>query len=127
MELRNLVLDQLLIAMHWLNCWLIMICGNQLSIDRIRKIKMYMAKGDTPFERHEWALPVIQLWHLKWNWQKAIFRLHWFQPTGKDTFGLRHDVHLLARDKFNPEKCDFYPAHHILEDRFEALMLNALR
>jgi hypothetical protein len=104
-----------------------MICGNRLSIDRVRKIKIYMDKGDAPFNHHHWALPVIQLWHLKWNWQKAIFCLHWFEPTGKSIFGLHHDVKLLTRNKFNPVKCDFYPAHHILEDRFEALMLDALR
>ncbi|KAJ6503193.1 hypothetical protein C8R47DRAFT_1249402 [Mycena vitilis] len=127
MELHNLVVDQLCILGHWLQCWLIMICGDQLSIDRIRKIKMYMGKGDTPFDRHDWALPVIQLWHLRWNWQKAIIGLHWVDETGKDIFGLHHDVDLLARDKFNPTKCDFYPAHHILEDRFDALMLDALR
>ncbi|KAJ7306175.1 hypothetical protein DFH08DRAFT_976105 [Mycena albidolilacea] len=126
-ELHNLVVDQLRILGHWLQCWLIMICGDQLSIDRVRKIKMYMDKGDTPFDRHDWALPVIQLWHLKWNLQKAIFRLHWFEPTGKSILGLHHDVKLLTRNKFNPVKCDFYPAHHILEDRFEALMLDALR
>jgi hypothetical protein len=49
MQLQNLVVDQLLILGHWLQCWLIMICGDQLTIDRIRKIKMYMGKGDTPF------------------------------------------------------------------------------
>jgi hypothetical protein len=86
-----------------------------------------MGKGDTPFQRHDWALPVIQLWHLKWNWQKAIFRLHWFEPIGKGIFGLHHDVDLLARTKFNHLKCEFYPAHHILEDCFDALMLDALR
>ncbi|KAJ6614664.1 hypothetical protein B0H10DRAFT_1950487 [Mycena sp. CBHHK59/15] len=126
-ELRNLVLDQLLIATHWLNCWLIMICGDQLSIDRICKIKKYMFKTDTVFDRHDWALPIIQLWHLKWNWQKAIFRHHWYDPVGKDIFGLHHNCDLLTRDKFNPVKCDFYLAHHILEDRFVALMLDCLR
>ncbi|KAF7341573.1 hypothetical protein MSAN_02054300 [Mycena sanguinolenta] len=126
-QLQNLVVDQLRILGHWLQCWLIMVCGDQLSVDRIRKIKMYMGKGDTPFQRHDWALPIIQLWHLKWNWQKAIFRLHWYEPTGKGIFGLHHDVDLLSRTKFNHEKCEFYPAHHILEDRFDALMLDALR
>jgi hypothetical protein len=54
MELHNLVVDQLLILGHWLQCWLIMVCGDQLSsIDRIRKIKMYLGKADTPFERHD--------------------------------------------------------------------------
>ncbi|KAJ7736001.1 hypothetical protein B0H14DRAFT_3097558 [Mycena olivaceomarginata] len=90
--------------------WLVMICGDQLTIDRIRKIKWYSRKADNPFEQYRWALP------------KCIFRLHWHQAIGKGIFGLRHDCHLLERGKFNHEKCDFYPAHHILEDRFEAVV-----
>ncbi|KAK6972075.1 hypothetical protein R3P38DRAFT_2585508 [Favolaschia claudopus] len=125
--LQNLIIGQLGIVPTSLHRWLVMICGDQLSIDRIRKIKHYARKFLTPFTRHEWALPVIQLWHLKWNWQKAIFRLHWHRDLGKDIFGLHHDCELLDRGKFNPDKCDFYPAHHILEDRFDAVLLDALR
>ncbi|KAJ7314636.1 hypothetical protein DFH08DRAFT_926962 [Mycena albidolilacea] len=73
-----------------LYCWL-------LTIDRIRKIKWYSRKADNPFEQYHWALP--------------------HQAIGNGIFGLRHDCHLLERGKFNHEKCDFYPAHHILEDR----------
>ncbi|KAJ7183811.1 hypothetical protein C8R46DRAFT_1308852, partial [Mycena filopes] len=124
--LLNLI-AQLAIVPTMLYRWMIMICGDQLTIDRIRKIKWYTRKGDNPFEQYHWALPIIQLWHLKWNWQKCIFRLHWHQDLGKGIFGLRHDCHLLERGKFNHEKCDFYPAHHILEDRFEAVVLDALR
>ncbi|KAK7000493.1 hypothetical protein R3P38DRAFT_3617514 [Favolaschia claudopus] len=124
--LANL-LGQLFIVPVSLCTWMIMLCGDQLSIDRIRKIIRYTMKGDTPFDQHKWALPVIQLWHMKWAWQKAIFRLHWYSDTAKGTFGLHHDAIYLERDKFNPEKCDFYPAHHILEDRFETAVLEALR
>ncbi|KAJ7304618.1 hypothetical protein DFH08DRAFT_1089178 [Mycena albidolilacea] len=124
--LLNLI-GQLAIVPTLLYRWLVMICGDQLTIYRIRKIKWYNRKADNPFEQYHWALPVIQLWHLKWNWQKCIFRLHWHQAIGKGIFGLRHDCHLLERGKFNHEKCDFYPAHHILEDRFEAVVLDALR
>ncbi|KAJ6544427.1 hypothetical protein B0H19DRAFT_1380669 [Mycena capillaripes] len=125
--LWNLIIGQLSVIPTALYRWLVMICGDQLSIDRIRKIKDYTRKFGNPFQRHEWALPVIQLWHLKWNWQKAIFRLHWHRDLGKDIFGLHHDCELLERGKFNPDKCDFYPAHHILEDRFEAVILEGLR
>ncbi|KAJ7479355.1 hypothetical protein B0H11DRAFT_2233788 [Mycena galericulata] len=125
--LWNLIIGQLCIIPTALYRWLVMICGDQLSIDRIRKLKEYTRKYGNPFQRHEWALPVIQLWHLKWNWQKAIFRLHWHPNLGKDIFGLHHDCEFLERSKFNHEKCDFYPAHHILEDRFETIILEALR
>ncbi|KAJ7245530.1 hypothetical protein C8J57DRAFT_1679531 [Mycena rebaudengoi] len=125
--LRNLVIGQLFMLPVSLFKWMIMICGDQLSIDRIRKIIRYTAKGDTPYKQHKWALPIIQLWHLKWAWQKAIFKLHWYSELEKGTFGLHHDCVVMERDKFNHEKCDFYPAHHILEDRFESVVLDALR
>ncbi|KAF7371359.1 hypothetical protein MSAN_00772000 [Mycena sanguinolenta] len=125
--LFNIIIGQLAVIPTSLYRWLVMICGDQLSIDRIRKLKDYTKKFNNPFTPHEWTLPIIQLWHLKWNWQKAIFRLHWHPQLGKDIFGLHHDCELLERGKFNHEKCDFYPAHHILEDRFEAVVLDALR
>lgn len=124
--LYNLVISQLGIMSFWLARCLLFVCG-ELSIDRVRKIKLYMAKANPGFERHEWALPLLQLWHLKWNWQKAIIRQHWWPDVGKQTFGLKHDVGLMGREKFNHEKCDFYQAHHILEDRFDAMVLHALR
>jgi hypothetical protein len=124
--LQNLV-GQLFILPMSLFKWMVMICGDQLSIDRIRKIIRYTGKAGTSYEQHKWALPVIQLWHLKWAWQKAIFRLHWYPSLEKGTFGLHHDCVAMEREKFNHEKCDFYPAHHILEDRFECMVLDALR
>ncbi|KAF8221552.1 hypothetical protein L208DRAFT_1382213 [Tricholoma matsutake] len=96
--------------------------------EQIQKVKLYMGKAATTYDRHDWALPVIQLWwHMKWALQKCIFCLHWWDNAGKEIFGLHHDCDLLGCSKFNPVKCDFYPAHHILEDRFEALILDALR
>ena len=53
--------------------------------------------------------------------------MHWWPQVTKNIFGLHHDCELLEWSKFNPTKCDFYPAHHILEDRFEALILDALQ
>ncbi|KAF8174657.1 hypothetical protein K438DRAFT_1609227 [Mycena galopus ATCC 62051] len=120
------ILGQLLIPPISLFKWMIMVCGDQLSINHIHKIICYTAKGDTPYEQHKWALPIIQLWHLKWAWQKAILRLHWHLGLEKGTFGLHHNVVFIEHEKFNHNKCDFYPAHHILEDRFETLVLNTL-
>ncbi|KAF5337723.1 hypothetical protein D9611_014522 [Ephemerocybe angulata] len=125
--LHNLMIGQLRILPTWTHRWVIMVCGDQLTIDRMRKLKRYMAKTDTAYDRHDWVLPIIQLWHLKWNLQKAIIRMNWSPIVGEGVNGLRHDIHALRREKFNEKKCDFYPAHHILEDVFEALILSALR
>ncbi|KAK7013540.1 hypothetical protein R3P38DRAFT_3206915 [Favolaschia claudopus] len=96
--LRNF-LAQLFITPVSLVNWMFMLCGDQLTIDRIRKIIRYTAKCDTPHEQHKWALPIIQLWHMKWAWQKAIFRLHWHSDLAKGTFGLHHDIVLIEREK----------------------------
>ncbi|KAL0574504.1 hypothetical protein V5O48_007454 [Marasmius crinis-equi] len=121
---QNLV-SQLGIAVSSLTKWVFFFCGDQLSIDRLRHVKMYMGKAEG-HERYSWVMPVIQLWHMKWAWQKAIFRTHW--STVPSDAGLRYDTYsIFRRDKFNHEKCDFYHAHHILEDRFVAMILEALR
>ncbi|KAK0471235.1 hypothetical protein IW261DRAFT_1344746 [Armillaria novae-zelandiae] len=126
--LYNLVTAQLGIAVAWMVRWLICVCGDQLTIDQICTIKRYMSKVQPGFEWHDWALPIIQLWHLKWNWQKAIFHLHWFPLDGNKLYGLHQEtVEIMERTKFNHDKCNFYPAHHILEDHFEAMILEALR
>ncbi|KAJ3765120.1 hypothetical protein FB446DRAFT_655696 [Lentinula raphanica] len=124
--LRNLIFDQLNISAHWLKSF-VLFCGDQLSIDRLRKLMRYTAKGDTPSSNYNWVLPVIQLWHLKYNWQKTVIQGHWWDESGRGVYGLAHDARHIRREKFNPTKCDFYPAHHLLEDRFDAMVLHALR
>ncbi|KAL0062940.1 hypothetical protein AAF712_010161 [Marasmius tenuissimus] len=120
---HNLV-KQAGIALTALPQWILFFCGDQLSKDWLQHLKIYMEKTEGA-EKHAWVLPTIQLWHMKWAWQKAIFKLHW-QPM--DAPGLRRDTQdILRRDKFNADKCNFYPAHHILEDRFVALVLKAIR
>ncbi|EIN10569.1 hypothetical protein PUNSTDRAFT_64567 [Punctularia strigosozonata HHB-11173 SS5] len=125
--LRN-IMNQLRITAAWLCMQLLLVCGDQLSIDRVRKAKRYLAKTANPAVGLQWALPVIQLFHMKWALLKCIFKLHWWRgDISSGTFGLQHDASLLGRDKFNPDRCDFYDGHHIVEDIFEALCLDVLR
>lgn len=127
--IQDLCSKQLHIASDWLDkmACLIFVGGDQLSVDRLHKVKRYLAKCFTPSDRHTWLVPKIEFWHMKWAWQKCIFKMNWWSPLGKDVYGLHHDCVLLGRQKFNHEKCEFYPAHHILEDRFDALALEALQ
>ncbi|KAL1658848.1 hypothetical protein GGF50DRAFT_66457 [Schizophyllum commune] len=124
--LRNLLLEQLAMVGAWFN-WVMIVGGDLLTSDRLHKLKKYLGKADTPFDRHDWLAPMAQLWHLKWNWQKCIFRLHWVEETGKNIFGLHADCNKLKRSSFNAKTCDFYPAHAILQDRFSAMSLEILR
>ncbi|KDQ26195.1 hypothetical protein PLEOSDRAFT_1085428 [Pleurotus ostreatus PC15] len=103
------------------------VAGDQLTVDRVRKLKTYTSKDISPYSRHGWALPVIQLWHMKWAFLKAIFKAHWTPGTGKRLFGLHRDCDSLGRTKLNPTKCDFYPHHRAVVESFEISCLGILR
>lgn len=125
--LEDILDEQLKLSPARLNNTITIAGGDQLSVDRQRKRKRVLCKGKTPAASGASVREKLELWHMKYNWSKGIFRLHWHPHTGKKSFGLYHDCVLLGREKFNAKKCDFYPAHHILQDRFEALVLDGLR
>lgn len=101
--------------------------GDQLTIDRLRKLRDILAKVDTLGSSNAFIKEKLELWHMKYNFQKAIFRENWVGGVGRQTYGLARDATILGREKFNAEKCDFFPGHRILEDRFEAMTIDILR
>lgn len=125
--LKDLVFDQLALAAACLTKCLLFVCGDQLTMNPIRKLKIYLRKMKTPVERLTWARPIIQLWHMKWDVQKMIVKLHWVESSQKFTYGLRFDALHIERQKYNPTKCDFHQTHHLLRDTYEGLVLDALR
>ncbi|KAF4568361.1 hypothetical protein EYR40_010237 [Pleurotus pulmonarius] len=106
---------------------LLPVAGDQLTVDRVRKLKHYTARDVSTYARHSWALPFIQLWHMKWAFLKAIYKAHWSPNTAKGLHGLHRDCEAVGRTKLNPTKCDFYPHHHAVIDSFEALCCGVLR
>ncbi|KAF9488430.1 hypothetical protein BDN71DRAFT_1347373, partial [Pleurotus eryngii] len=125
--LRNITHSQLGMDNDDFKDLLMPVAGDQLTVDRIRKLKGYTLKDISEYSRHAWALPVIQLWHMKWAFLKAIYKAHWAPNTGKRLFGLHHDCDTLGHTKLNPTKCDFYPHHHAVTETFEISCLGVLR
>lgn len=108
------------------NKLLIPVAGDLLTIDRIKKLQAYTATDTTIHNRHTWALPWMQLWHMKWAALRTIFSTHWSGMTGKVLCGLEADRDTLGRKNINPKKCDFYSHSDLIFDTFEALCLGAL-
>lgn len=106
---------------------LIPVAGDLLTVDRIKKLKAYTATDVTTYSRYTWALPWVQLWHMKWAALQTIFHTHWPGMTGKALCGLKADCDHLGRKNINPKKCDFYSHSDVIFDTFEALCLGALR
>jgi hypothetical protein len=121
------ILSQLGLKKEDFNKLLIPVAGDLLTVDRIKKLKVYTATDATPYNRYTWALPWVQLWHMKWAALRTIFNAHWSGMTGKALCGLRADCDTLGRKNINPKKCDFYSHSDFIFDTFEALCLGALR
>lgn len=126
--IKDLVSSQLGITLDWLNDTIIPVCGDQLTIAHIRKVRTFRRMfADTSADRAEPFVPIIQLWHMKWTLQKGIFNLGYKSDTaGRGVFGMHHDAVLLGRDS-TVKREDFYPRHHFLSDRFDTMVLEALR
>ncbi|KAJ8509558.1 hypothetical protein ONZ45_g8295 [Pleurotus djamor] len=125
--LRDITQSQLGMADKDFEDLLILIAGDQLTVDRVRKLIHYTKRDVTTYARHSWALPFIQFWHMKWAFLKALFKAHFPDKTGKHLQGLRRDCEAIRREKLNPTKCDFYPHDAAITDTFQALCLEMLR
>ncbi|KAG8684959.1 hypothetical protein FRC11_011360, partial [Ceratobasidium sp. 423] len=108
----------------WFNILLLLVGGDQLTVDRIRKAINHLDQEESIYYSKSWAIPLIQPWHMGWAYLKSIFRTHWFEATGKDTLGFRRSVGVLGR---NPNPEDFYPAEDALVTVFETMVLSASR
>ncbi len=77
------------------------------------------------YEQCRWALPIVQLWHMKCVFLKVIFKTHWPDAAGPDTFvNLQHGFKSIGRN-FNATKCNFYPGHEGLKVVFDTLLLTS--
>lgn len=128
--LDDLLYKQLGIPRGVLGKEIFIVGGDALSTHHMRKVRWYQRKGYTVDSRRRFILDQLELWHLKWNYLKAIYKLNWWpdsKDSNKTTFGIAHDLKLLGREKFNHIDCSFYQGHENVEDIVTATCLEALR
>ena len=106
---------------------LIPVTGDLVTVDRVRKLKRYTRTDAGTYNQHTWALPWIQLWHMKWAVLRSLYNTHWAENIGKHLYGLRSDCNTLQRKNLNPTKCDFHSHHEAATVTFECLCIGALR
>lgn len=124
--LFDLVVNQMKLVPSSLHRRLILVCGDLMTINRLRTVKAYTKANISEYDKHSWVLPMAQLWHLKWAFLKGIIKCHWAPQSGKQIFGLRRDAEALGRS-INPKKCDFYPTHRLVEVVYESMVLHCTR
>ncbi|KAF8593736.1 hypothetical protein BDV93DRAFT_516330 [Ceratobasidium sp. AG-I] len=124
------VLDDLVLQMDmkptWFDELLILVCGDQLTVDRLRKAIRYLAQESSVYAQKSWVLPLIQPWHMSFAYLRTLMGTHWYEATGKDTLGLRRSVGVLGR-RINAEKCDYYTCLNAVTIVFNGMVLSAAR
>lgn len=124
--LFDLVITQMKLAPSRLHHRLILVCGDLMTVNRLRTVKTNTQVNLGEYDQHAWVLPIAQLWHLKWAFLKGIVKCHWAPRSGKHIYGLRRDAEALGRH-INPKQCDFYPTHRLVETVYEAMVLHSAR
>ncbi|KAG9087171.1 hypothetical protein FRC06_002698 [Ceratobasidium sp. 370] len=120
--IHDLVATQMKMKPEWFDDMLIMVCGDQMTTDRLRKAIRYRSKDVNAFEQRRWVLPIAQLFHMKHAFLGVIFDVHWSSVVAEGVYGLRHAVEALGR-KINASECDFYPCHEALKVVFDTFIL----
>ncbi|KDN35385.1 hypothetical protein RSAG8_11606, partial [Rhizoctonia solani AG-8 WAC10335] len=119
--LHDLVSTQMKMLSSWFNKILILVGGDQLTVDRLRKARYFRAVESSVYESRSWAIPLIQLWHMKVAYLRSIFKIHWFDRSSSNLFGLQQSMQAIGR-KNSPE---FYPCHYAVKTVFEGMALTA--
>ncbi|EUC62070.1 hypothetical protein RSOL_412810 [Rhizoctonia solani AG-3 Rhs1AP] len=119
--LHDLVTTQMKMLASWFNKILILVGGDQLTIDRLRKVRYFRAIENNIYESRSWAIPLIQLWHMKVAYLRSIFKIHWFDKTSSNLFGLRQSMQAIGRNN----STEFYPCHYAVKTVFEGMVLTA--
>ncbi|KAG8732564.1 hypothetical protein FRC11_012575 [Ceratobasidium sp. 423] len=119
---HDLVITQMKMKPEWFEDMLILVRGDFMTTDRLRKAKRYRVKDVDAYEQCQWIVPVTQLWHMKHAFLKVIFKVHWSDVTLDGLYGLRHGIEALGR-KINTSECPFYACHDALKVVFDTLIL----
>ncbi|KAF9977406.1 hypothetical protein BGZ65_007410 [Modicella reniformis] len=96
------------------------ITGDQLTVARIDSLKELRQGDVTTYDRMEWAVPVMQLFHLQMLLCSTIFRTYY--GDGFTPGSLAYNVSLLERKRLNPDSPNYHAANEILRHTFDAMV-----
>ena len=98
---------------------LFLIYGDQKMTQQIHSIKQHREQAKRPYNRLQWALPVLALFHLHMNYLYMISRLH-FGGQGGDQSTLYDAMNFWTRKKISKSNSDFYALEQLIIHSFQA-------
>lgn len=99
----------------------IIIAGDHLTVARVRSAKELRSRDCTPFERLQWATPVMQLFHLQMLLCTTILRTHFGSRTTPRSLGFF--ITLLDRKRLALDSPNYHAADEILRNVFDGMVV----
>ncbi|KAF9276337.1 hypothetical protein BGZ74_003686, partial [Mortierella antarctica] len=99
----------------------IVIAGDMLTVTRIESLQGEKEEDVTAFDRMEWAVPVLGLFHLQMNICNTILVTHFGNENTRGS--LASFEQLLGRKRVNPESSDHHAKDEFLQHVFDAMVL----
>lgn len=126
--LDNLLLDQLNLPKEEINRLLVIVGGDQSTVEKIRTLKKFLEACPHGYSRYGWVLPLIQLWHMGWADLERILSTHWGgnQAAG-DISSYCFTNLILKRNIKNTKRPDYYPTQGFIFDTLKAEILDCWR
>ncbi|KAI7826126.1 hypothetical protein BC939DRAFT_447007 [Gamsiella multidivaricata] len=98
----------------------IIVSGDQLTVSRVISLQELRAADTTPFNRLEWAVPVMQLFHLQMLFCSTILRTHYGRIS--EPGSLAFFITMLGRKRVNLDSPNYHAADEVLRHIFDAMV-----
>ncbi|KAG0343124.1 hypothetical protein BG005_002546 [Podila minutissima] len=122
LEVLNTVMEKTLrLRQEWFDAdRKILVAGDQLTVSRVSRAMDYKAIDISPYHRLQYALPMLQLFHLQMTFCGLILQTHW--GSARQTGSLQFNKLLLKRKRVSLTDFDYHAADELLRHTFDAMV-----
>ncbi|ORZ26785.1 hypothetical protein BCR41DRAFT_318866 [Lobosporangium transversale] len=119
--LETIMGDTLQLPEEWFTDYTkVIVAGDQLTISRIASLQELRREDRTSFDRMQWAIPVIQLFHLQIVLCGTILRTHYGSFSSPGSLGFI--ISMLGRKRLGRDTSNFHVADELIRHTFDAMV-----
>ncbi|KAJ7201809.1 hypothetical protein GGX14DRAFT_544611 [Mycena pura] len=126
--LDDLLIRQLGMEKSDVDKLLIIVGGDQSTVEKIRTLKKFLADCPHGYARYGWVLPLIQLWHMGWADLERILSTHWGRTSSNSEMGDMSSFYfvntILKRKIKDVKRPDYYPTQNFIFDTLRAEIID---
>ena len=122
--LDDLLLRQLGMDKSEVEKLLIIVGGDQSTVEKIRTLQKFLSDCPHGYSRYGWVLPLIQLWHMGWADLERVLSTHWGRTATNSETGDMSSFYfintILKRKIKDTKRPDYYPTQNFVFDTLKA-------